>query len=436
MKVLVISRGVVGRDMGSSGVRSYHIARVLAEQLPDAEVTLAVPNEPNIPSPHKRMRIVRISGAREGARAVREHDVILGRDLPPYTFPFFNSKTFVLDLYAVLPIEWMAISHRLLHAPDRKVWTTYAQHYVNLQLTMADYVLCSSEEQRDVWVGALASLGMIVPTTYDRDPTLRSLIDVAPYGVRPNPPAHGRNVLKGVVPGIREDDKVLIWNGSIVEWFDSDTVIRAVAKIAEVRDDVKLFFLGTEHPDLVTGMLLDPPRKAVALAQELGVYDRSVFFNVGWVPYDETAGYLLEADIGVCAGFDNVEARVAFRTRYVDLFWAELPVVCTRGDALAVRIREAGAGAVTTPGDVAGFAAAVLRLLDDRTQYERARCASAALKSELTWERSLQPLLAFLRAGQSIAPAKTERRAAFAQRVVKYAWWYARQRRALSRATA
>ena len=434
MKVLVISRGVVGRDMGSSGVRSYHIARVLAEQLPDAQVTLVVPNEPDIPSPHARMRIIRTAGVRDGLRAVREHDLIIGRDFPPYAFPLFPSKTFVLDFYAVLPVEWMAISHRILHEPSRRVWTGYAQHYVNLQLTLADYVLCSTETQRDVWVGAMAALGLLTPGVYDRDPTLRRLIDVAPYGVRPDAPKHARNVLKGVVPGIREDDKVLIWTGSIMEWFDTETVIRAMAKISAVRDDVKLFFLGTEHPDLVTGMLLDPPRKAVALAQELGLHDRSVFFNVGWVPYNEIGSYLMEADLGVCAGFDNLEARVAFRTRYVDLFWADLPVVCTRGDELARRIDEAGAGAVVAPGDVDGYAAAVLGLLGDREGYERARCASAGLKAQLTWERTLRPLLDFCRHGESIAQAKGQRRPALAQRAAKYAWWYARQRRALASA--
>jgi glycosyltransferase involved in cell wall biosynthesis len=281
-------------------------------------------------------------------------------------------------------------------------------------------------------VGALAALGLITPETYDRDPTLRRLIDVAPYGVRPDPPRHNGNVLKGVVPGIREDDKVLIWNGSIMEWFDTETVIRALARIEAVRDDVKLFFLGTEHPDLATGMLMEPPRKAVALARELDLYERSVFFNVGWVPYGEIGSYLAEADLGVCAGFDNLEARVAFRTRYVDLFWAERPVVCTRGDDLAARIAEAGAGAVVAPGDVEAFAAAVLGLLDNDERYERARCASAALKAELTWERTLRPLVEFCRRGRSIAPAKAHRRVALAQRAAKYAWWYARQRRALA----
>ena len=38
-RILVHARGVVGEAMGSTGVRCYHTARVLAEQLPDASVS-------------------------------------------------------------------------------------------------------------------------------------------------------------------------------------------------------------------------------------------------------------------------------------------------------------------------------------------------------------------------------------------------------------
>src|SRR4029079_11875445 len=74
--------------------------------------------------------------------------------------------------------------------------------------------------------------------------------------------------------------------------------------------------------------------RAVRLAEELGLRDRVVFFNFGWVPYAERGRYLLEADLGVSAHFDDLETRFAFRTRLLDCFWAGLPVVTTRGDSL------------------------------------------------------------------------------------------------------
>ncbi|MSO62578.1 MAG: hypothetical protein EXQ50_10875 [Acidobacteria bacterium] len=57
------------------------------------------------------------------------------------------------------------------------------------------------------------------------------------------------NVLKGVRAGIRDSDYVLLWAGSILDWQDPQTLVRAVADIARRRDDVKVFFMGTRHPN-------------------------------------------------------------------------------------------------------------------------------------------------------------------------------------------
>ncbi len=419
-KILVHARGAVGSAMGSTGVRCYHMARVLAQQIPEAQVTLSVPNEPDIPSPHPRLRIVRYRNPLASFLQMLRHDIIISRNFPPHAMALFFHKRLALDFYSALFIEWMAFASRIPQLWRRKLWMASNRHYIDYQLTLADYLFCSNERQRDLWVGALSALGLITPQMYDRDSTLRRLVGVVPYGVQPGRPQHTRRVLKGVVPGIRENDKVLLWNGSIMEWFDAATVIRAVAEVSRVRDDVKLFFLGTEHPDWVTGVLFDPPREAIELSKELGIHERSVFFNVGWVPYHDIGSYLAEADIGVCAGFDNLEARYAFRTRFVDLFWAKLPIICTRGDMLAERIEHDPLGVAVPPGDAEAFAAAILKLVDDEEFYGRCRGNMGAIKEELSWERVLAPLLEFCRSGGSVAAPKRQRLLPLLRRATSY----------------
>ncbi|MCI0776791.1 MAG: glycosyltransferase [Chloroflexi bacterium] len=421
MKILVLSRGVVGREMASPGVRAFHMARVLAEQLPEAEVTLSVPNVSDISSPHPRLRITPYRNALAGFLQMLRHDIIISRNFPLHAAALHPGKVLVLDFYAAFYSEWLALSRRLPQQAPRKLWMAARRHLVDLQLTMADYVVCSNERQRDLWVGALAGLGLVTPNVFERDASLRRLVDVIPYGVRSGRPGGARRVLKGVVPGIGDDDKVLIWNGSVMEWFDAPTVIRAMALVSRVRNDVKLFFLGTEHPDKVTGLRYGPLLQAVQLSKELGLYGRSVFFNEGWVPYDETGDYLAEADLGVCAGFDNLEAHFAFRTRFVDLFWAELPIVCTRGDELAERVERGPLGIAVPPEDPDAFAAGVLRLLDDGELYARCRSNVAVLKEELSWERVMAPLVEFCRTGRSIAAPKRQRMSALARRTIAHA---------------
>ncbi|MFN8026225.1 MAG: hypothetical protein U0W40_07700 [Acidimicrobiia bacterium] len=61
---------------------------------------------------------------------------------------------------------------------------------------------------------------------------------------------------------------------------------------------LRLFFLGLKHPNPHVGEM----RMAVetrALADELDLTDRFVFFNEDWVAFDDRANYFLDADIGI-----------------------------------------------------------------------------------------------------------------------------------------
>ena len=420
MKILVLSRGVVGKGMASPGVRSYHTARVLAEQIPEAEVTLSVPNEPDIESPHPRLKIVRTGGTLSGFRQMLQADVIVSRNFPPVVVPLFFKKRLALDFFTPFFIEWMELSKRLTRRGQRNLWVASNRHYSDSQLTLADFVFCSNERQRDLWIGAMATLGLISPEIYGKDDKLAHLVSVVPYGVQSGGPEHKEQVLKGVIPGINPGDKVVIWNGLIVEWFDADTVIRAMAEVSKSRDDVKLFFLGTNHPDFVTSVEAPPVQRAMALSKELGIYDRSVFFNVGWVPYKDIGNYLSEADIGICAGYQNLESRYAFRTRFMDLFWAEVPIVTTTGDVLADRIAKDPLGEAIVPGDHAAMAKAILRLVEDQEFYDECVSNMAAMKEELRWERVLEPLIEFCRSDEEYAQPKRQRFIPLLRRTLAY----------------
>ena len=123
------------------------------------------------------------------------------------------------------------------------------------------------------WVGSTRS-----PTT----PTGRcgSLIAVAPFGVAAEPPVATGPALKGVVPGIGPDDKVVLWGGGVYNWFDPVTLVHAVAPARERHPDVRLFFMGMKHPNPEVFEM----RAAVetrALADELGLTGTVVHLQRG-----------------------------------------------------------------------------------------------------------------------------------------------------------
>jgi glycosyltransferase involved in cell wall biosynthesis len=207
----------------------------------------------------------------------------------------------------------------------------------------------------------------------------------------PKQASHG---IRGAVPGISLADKVIVWGGGIYNWFDPLTLIKAVNRLAKRHDNVRLYFLGVKHPspDVKTmKMALD----AYELADSLGVRDSVVFFNEGWVPYDQRADYLLDADLGVSTHLDHLETAFSFRTRILDYLWAGLPIVSTDGDTFGHIIRDNGLGRVVAPNSVDDLEAALEELLysDGLRAQTAARVREYA--ASVTWETSLQPLIDF-----------------------------------------
>jgi glycosyltransferase involved in cell wall biosynthesis len=304
-------------------------------------------------------------------------------------------KPLVVDLYDPFTLENLVYfaGERL---PFREA--IHGEHLavLNEQLRAGDYFLCASERQRDYWLGMLAANNRLNPRTYDADPTLRALIDVVPYGLPTDPPRAGGPVLKGVLPGIGPHDRVLLWGGGLWDWFDPLTLLRTLARVVAVRPDVRLVFLGTRHPNAALPEMA-MPRRARALAEELGLADRVVFF-LDWVPYAERGAYLLEADLGVSLHPDGVETRYAFRSRLLDCIWAGLPLVCTGGDALAEQVAAEGLGRVVPPGDEDAVAAALLDLLAEPDLRARLEPRFAHVAATLTWDRAVAPLAAYCRA--------------------------------------
>jgi hypothetical protein len=58
------------------------------------------------------------------------------------------------------------------------------------------------------------------------------------------------------------------------------------------RDDIKLYFMGIKHPNPEVREL-SMVNDTVNLANKLGLTGKNVFFNFGWVPYEERHNYFL-----------------------------------------------------------------------------------------------------------------------------------------------
>lgn len=388
-RVLIITPDTLGRKMGGPAIRAWEIAKRLS-------ITSDV-------------RLVSIKGAdlrhasfpvfRADADELRGHvawcDVIIGQG------EVFALHAWIVDCEAVIVIDAYDPLHlEVLESgkdegdETRRFLVDYCVNMLTTQLRRADFVICASEKQRDFWLGHLGALGRLSPENYDEDHSLRTLIDVVPFGVSDDAPVQTRHGIRDSVEGIKADDKVILWGGGVYNWFDPLTLIRAVDLLSRRRPSVKLYFLGMKYPnpDVRESHMA---AETLRLAEERGLVGTHVFFNMDWVDYDDRANYLLDADLGVSTHGDHIETAFSFRTRMLDYLWTGLPVVATEGDGFAPLIRDQGLGLVVPPGDVEELADALERLLF-LTEIEAIRHNVRAFAQQLTWGHALEPLLAFL----------------------------------------
>lgn len=374
--------------MAGPAIRALELARVLGAH---CEVTLAAPGTSDVGDAPVTLLRAGLPDFGILLDALRRHDVVVAQQLPPQLLRYVARMPlrFVADLYNPQMIEVLEAGVRHAGSPRR------TSKLMLGQCAVADFVICASEKQRDLWLGGMALAGLIDLERYRGDPTFRSFVDVVPFGLPSQPPRHGTSVLKGVWPGIEPGDQVMLWAGGIWRWLDPLTPIRALERLRAQGRRIHLVFLGTARPALDPDTVPTSAATAIAYARERGLEGSSVHFNPGWLPYAERAPYLLEADLGVCAHHDHLEARFSFRTRVLDHFWAGLPSVLTGGDAIGELVDRRGLGRVVAPGDVEGFTTECAALLDDSVAYRETAERVRAIAPAFRWDAAAEPLVRF-----------------------------------------
>ena len=419
-RLLIITHETIGPRMAGPGIRAWEMACALSARF---EVMLAAPGKPE--RSHPRLHVV---GYDTGDPAYSSLDpyianasVVLAMGPLIAKVPRLRDlgKPTIVDLYDPFELE------KLAHVPslDRQyhlIMDLDSMHELHLEGSAGDFFVCASERQRDFWLGMLLASGRINAETHTQDPTLRMLIDVVPSGMPAEPPSKQQPVLKGAYPGIGTEDKVLLWNGGLWQWFDPDILLDALVLVLAKRDDVKLFFAAGTHFDLGTVPEMPIQQQTLARCHELGLLDRHVFFG-DWIPYDRRADYLLEADLAVSISKPSLESRFASRLRLLDCIWAGLPVVMTPGDPVADLMVEYGLGRTVRPDDANALAEAILEMLADQDLRHRVQQQAQPLRDQFAWARCIEPIAGFMER-VSFAPDALEatRRAAELRRMATY----------------
>jgi len=383
--VLVVSNDEVGESMAGPAIRAYEISRELAKH---HDTCVRTPTRLLKISPDGYEEI----GDGRLRPAVAASDVVIANTISARLVTSARSAGARIIVDAYDPVLFEALE------ADQGMSDSCRAHRIAVQLwqlrlaaRVGDGFVCASDRQRDLLMGALAAMGRIGAAAYDDDPTLLSLIDIVPFGLPSHDPQRTGPGMREMF-GLSDDDFVLVWGGGIWDWFDPITLVRAIAVLAERRSDIKLVFLGVAHPrpDFPRHRRVD---ETIEVSQELGILNKSVFINPDWVPYEQRANYLLDADVGVSANHIHLESRYAFRTRVLDYLWCGLPIICTSGDATADVVEREHLGRTVRANTVDDIVDAISALADDRELRESVRANVQRVRESYAWSEVAQPLV-------------------------------------------
>lgn len=394
--VLIVNHEPLGEQMTGPTIRNWELARALAAQF---EVTLAAAGRPDLSA--TEFKVVGWDGDLPAA-LIATHDVVKISGYLLDRHPgIAKARHLVVDLYDPFPLENLHMHDGSSQAG--RYWIAAHDRAVQTSLLRAgDVFLCASERQRDFWLGWLAAAGRVNPYVHDADPGLERFLLVVPFGIPDEPPMPRARRFRGVVPGIAEDDLVVIWGGGIWNWFDPLTLIRAVDKTRAELPHLRLIFPAPASPSpevLPMRMSVEARR----LADQLSLTGSRVFFGSSWIPYQQHGSVLLEADVGVSLHQESVETRLSFRTRILDYLWAGLPIIATAGDSMAELIRSQDLGSAVPPKNVDAVAAALIELGSDPSRRRECAARSKAASERFRWSLVAEPLVEYC-AAPSQAP--------------------------------
>lgn len=382
-RVALVPSEPLGSRMAGIGIRYLEMAR----RLPgfDLDVVLVTAGEvgevPALPEAvevraFERGRLGQILGDCDVAVAQGQlaNDVVL--ELP--------SLPIAIDLYDPWLVENLHYRDSLGLDPYRNDHATWV-----LQLSRGDFFLCSSEEQRNYYLGFLTALGRVNPDRVAVDPDLAGLIAPVPFGLPAELPAH-----RPLLDPPKGSRRRLLFGG-LYDWYDPWTLLEALEQLdGEGARAWELLLVRNPNAEGTPQRLFG---EVEAWCRKRGWWEEKVL-AIDWVAAERRYDLLRDSDLMVSPHRPSLETRLSLRTRFLDALAAGCPAVSTEGGAMSHLLRAYDAGWVVPAEDPKALAAALEEVLGDPGALEAKRQGAARLRERFAWSRVLEPLVSFCQA--------------------------------------
>ena len=378
-KLVVLIDGQIEGAMRGPEIRAWELARAMADRF---DVTVLA--DTDVESVRDGVRVVPSSRLRVLAETLR-NDAILAPWPPPYALlaAALRRRVCVADLYDPIDRELVTVPGQRHFVDELRA----VQRLTRMHLRFANVLVFASESQRDALLDRAEGVAGEQGAS-GCDPR----VAIVPMGIRGTVPGTTMRPIREAFPAIGGDDRIVLWWGSLWRWLDPETAIRAVRLLADRGERVKLVFTAGSAGDDVDQ--LAAVEEARALAANLALLDRDVFFLDRWVPYEDRHRWLADADVGISLHRSDAEGELAARARYMDFLWARLPCVISDGGDIGRDLVRAGLAEAVPLGDPEAVAVAIEDWIDRKGRLSEREHDLQRLSGRHEWSTATEPLAA------------------------------------------
>jgi len=366
-KIIIFSTGVVKEQLIGPEIRVWEFAKNLFKKGHD--VTLAVPNN-DFPS-GLPFNISQYTDDNFN-KLTKDKDVaVIQGDVYKKYIRFAERIPTVCDLYDPYIIECLHLDPKSFPA---------AVQTLKEQLLNGDFFLCSSESQRNFYLGMLAILGRLDPAQFSKFNKFQNLIDLVPFGAAEENLDFTKTAHSGKY--------VNVFLGGVYTWYDPFTSLDCLKIILRKRNDIKFLFV--KFPYNITA-IKNIEKEVLEYAVQIGLKDNVIFND--WVPYEERSKLYSDIDVALVIHRATLEASLSFRTRVLDLLSFGIPVITNEGGDLEKLIKDYECGLIVKENDSQALADALLLLIENQQKREEMISRGKALiKEKFLWEKVIEPL--------------------------------------------
>lgn len=394
-RLLIITHESIGERMSGPSIRAWEMAKALGEH--GVNVILASPFKSNRQAKNVSIAYFSWEFPETIKKLIEETDIVMGtgpviaRVVLSLKSPIY--KPVIVDIYYVPEIEEI-----LLELKKPKYSFDPLPAYLNelfVYMRQGDLFIYAFDKQMDFWLGVLLAVGRLNKINLSQTLNVDHLFKKIPLGL-PDNASKKNHIIKGSIPEISKEDKILYWGGGIWDWSNPLVLVKSLENIWLKEPNVKLVFGSMHHYDQTIVPKMEVVSEFMSFINTKDWLGKKIFF-LEWVPYDNRYSLMMDVDIGLSIFDNSIESRFAARARLMDYLWAALPSIVTGDDEIGRLLTANGLAINVDAGDPNTISQAVISLLKKPINREVWLKEHSELINKYKWSEVVKPLLDFLK---------------------------------------